>query len=267
VALGEALSVSGGLWFGWSGAVNERGAGEGKLHIQRAGNVTLATVDLSHDDHAAYYRGYANGVLWPVFHYRLDLADFDAGYIEGYRRVNRLFAHKLMAMLKPDDVIWVHDYHLIPMAAELRAMGCRQRIGFFLHTPLPPPLILAAIPGHEWLMRALFAYDLVGLQSQADMNHLSRYLITEAGAEQLGDGVFGAFNRSLRAAAFRSASTSMVSSNSRAARTRWKPSTSCASNTRTGNCWSVSIASTIRRACRSASAPSAPCSSVIPRTA
>jgi trehalose 6-phosphate synthase len=202
VALGEALSSSGGLWFGWSGTVVERGAADGQLHVQRAGNVTLATVDLGRDDHAAYYRGYANGALWPVFHYRLDLANFDPGHIEGYRRVNRLFAHKLMPLLRPDDVIWVHDYHLIPLAAELRAMGCQQRIGFFLHTPLPPPLILAAIPGHEWLMRALFAYDLVGLQSQADMNHLTRYLVTEAGAEQLDEGAFGAFNRQLRAAAF-----------------------------------------------------------------
>jgi trehalose 6-phosphate synthase len=202
VALGEALSSSGGLWFGWSGNLLERDGAGDKLHTQRAGNVTLATVDLGRDDHAAYYRGYANGVLWPVFHYRLDLADFDAGYIDGYRRVNRMFAHKLMGLLQPDDVIWVHDYHLIPMAAELRAMGCQQRIGFFLHTPLPPPLILAAIPAHEWLMRALFAYDLVGLQSQADVNHLTRYLVNEAGAERLGEGRFGAFSRSLSAAAF-----------------------------------------------------------------
>jgi trehalose 6-phosphate synthase len=202
VALGEALSASGGLWFGWSGNVVEPGGAEGQLHTQRAGNVTLATVDLGRDDHAAYYRGYANGVLWPVFHYRLDLANFDPSHIDGYRRVNRMFAHKLMPLLRSDDVIWVHDYHLIPLAAELRAMGCQQRIGFFLHTPLPPPLILAAIPGHEWLMRALFAYDLVGLQSQADMNHLSRYLVTEAGAEQVSEGLFGAFNRQLRAAAF-----------------------------------------------------------------
>ncbi len=206
VALGESLARTGGLWFGSSGTVVEAAdggtPGEGKLHTQRAGNVTLATVDLCRQDHDAYYRGYANGVLWPVFHYRLDLADFDAGYIDGYRRVNRMFAHKLMALLQSDDVIWVHDYHLIPLAAELRALGCRQRIGFFLHTPFPPPLILAAIPAHEWLMRALFAYDLVGLQSQADMVHLSRYLLTEANAEQLADGSFGAFNRSLRAAAF-----------------------------------------------------------------
>jgi trehalose 6-phosphate synthase len=206
VALGDALAASGGLWFGWSGNVVDRAdggvAGEGKVHVHHAGAVTLATVDLCREDHDAYYRGYANGVLWPVFHYRLDLADFDAGYIEGYRRVNRMFAHKLVPMLQPDDVIWVHDYHLIPLAAELRAMGCQQRIGFFLHIPLPPPLILAAIPAHEWLMRALFAYDLVGLQSQADMNHLARYLCTEAHAEQLSENTFGAFNRLLRAGAF-----------------------------------------------------------------
>jgi trehalose 6-phosphate synthase len=206
VALGDALSKSGGLWFGSSGNVVESAAGgtpgEGKLHVQRAGDVTLATIDLCREDHDAYYRGYSNGVLWPVFHYRLDLADFDAGYIEGYRRVNRMFAHKLMPLLKPDDVIWVHDYHLIPLAAELRAMGCHQRIGFYLHIPLPPPLILAAIPAHEWLIRALFAYDLVGLQSKADLTHLTRYLRDEAGAELMSENTFGAFSRVLRAGAF-----------------------------------------------------------------
>ena len=80
----------------------------------------------------------------------------DAGYVDGYRRVNRLFARRLLPLLRPDDIVWVHDYHLIPLAAELRVLGSRHRIGFFLHIPLPPPLILAAIPEHEWLMRSLF---------------------------------------------------------------------------------------------------------------
>ena len=89
VAVGQALEASGGLWFGWSGKIVEDGTpGEGDLHLQTAGNVQLATVDLSREDHDSYYLGYSNGVLWPVFHYRLDLADFDAGYIGGYRRVN-----------------------------------------------------------------------------------------------------------------------------------------------------------------------------------
>ena len=203
VALGDALSASGGLWFGWSGNIAaDSSARQGEAHKQRAGNVMLATVDLTQEEHDTYYRGYANGVLWPVFHYRLDLADFDAGFLDGYTRVNRMFARKLLPLLQPDDVIWVHDYHLIPLATELRALGCRQRIGFFLHIPLPPQLILAAIPAHRWLMGTLFAYDLVGLQSKADMVHLSRYLCDEAGAEQLSANTFRAFGRELQAGAF-----------------------------------------------------------------
>ena len=203
VALGDALAKTGGLWFGWSGTVTPDGtSGEGQLHTTHAGNVTLSMLDLCREDHDSYYLGYSNGVLWPVFHYRLDLADFDAGYISGYRRVNRLLAQKLMPLLKPDDVIWVHDYHLIPLAAELRAMGCKNRIGFFLHIPLPPPLILAAIPQHEWLIRSLFAYDLVGFQSEADVEHFSVYVGEEAGAENLGAHQFRAFGRRVHAQAF-----------------------------------------------------------------
>ncbi len=203
VAVGQALETSGGLWFGWSGKVEEPGTpGEGELRVQTAGKVQLATVDLSREDHDSYYLGYSNGVLWPVFHYRLDLADFDAGYIGGYRRVNQMFARKLASLLQPDDVIWVHDYHLIPLAAELRTMGCRQRMGFFLHIPLPPPLILAAVPEHDWLMRCLFAYDLVGLQSEADVSHFSRYVGTETPADILGAHEYRAFGKTLQVQAF-----------------------------------------------------------------
>ncbi|MDB5943440.1 MAG: putative trehalose-6-phosphate synthase, Glycosyltransferase Family 20 [Ramlibacter sp.] len=206
VALADVLNSTGGLWFGWSGKVIEAeqgGApGEGQVHVHQAGSVKLVTVDLSREDHDAYYVGYSNGVLWPVFHYRLDLADFDAGYIDGYRRVNQLFARKLLPLLQPDDIIWVHDYHLIPFAAELRALGCANRIGFFLHIPLPPPLILAAIPGHDWLIRALFSYDLLGFQSKADLAHFTAYAQTEAHAQHVGDGRWRAFNRTVQASAF-----------------------------------------------------------------
>lgn len=203
VALGDALSRTGGLWFGWSGNITEDGTpGEGDLRVRQAGAVTLATVDLSREDHDSYYLGYSNSVLWPVFHYRLDLADFNASYIAGYRRVNRMYAQKLLPLLKDDDIIWVHDYHLIPLAAELRAMGCKQRIGFFLHIPVPPPLIMAAIPQHEWLMRSLLAYDLVGLQSEADVSHFTRYVRNEGSAEELEDGRVRAFGATVVVRAF-----------------------------------------------------------------
>jgi trehalose 6-phosphate synthase len=203
VALGDALARSGGLWFGWSGKVVDGGApGEGEVHHQRSGTVELVTIDLSKADHDSYYAGYSNQALWPAFHYRLDLADFGSGFFAGYQRVNRLFARKLAALLRPDDVIWVHDYHLIPLADELRALGCRQRMGFFLHIPLPPPPVLAAIPGHEWLMRSFFAYDLVGLQTRSDADHFARFVQEEAGALAHGNGAFEAMGRHVVARAY-----------------------------------------------------------------
>lgn len=200
VALAEVLNNTGGMWFGWSGKIVDSDADD--VHFQQAGPVRLATIDLSKPDHDAYYVGYSNGVLWPVFHYRLDLADFNPSYIAGYRRVNQLFARRLLPLLREDDVIWIHDYHLIPLAAELRALGCKHRIGFFLHVPLPPPLILAAIPGHDWLIRALFAYDLVGFQSQADATHFARYVEAEAHAQPVEEGRWRAFGRTVQAGAF-----------------------------------------------------------------
>jgi trehalose 6-phosphate synthase len=221
VAVGQALEAAGGLWLGWSGKVTESGAApdtaDTPLHLHRSGKVQLATFDLSAADHDRYYLGYSNGVLWPVFHYRLDLADFDAAYFEGYRDVNALFARKLLPLLKPDDIIWIHDYHLIPLAAQLRALGCKQRIGFFLHIPLPPPPLLAAIPQHAWLMECFFAYDVVGFQSQEDVQHFADYVQKELNAKKLpspsadaydvndtrqGAQSFHAFTRTVQAQAF-----------------------------------------------------------------
>jgi trehalose 6-phosphate synthase len=203
VALADALNRTGGLWFGWSGNVIEGStSSDGALHIQQAGKVTLAAMDLSRQDHDSYYLGFSNGVLWPVFHYRLDLAHFEAGYIGGYRRVNQLFARQLKTLLRPGDIIWVHDYHLIPLAAELRALGCQNRIGFFLHIPMPPQLIFAAIPQHAWLMKCFFDYDLVGFQTEADLLHFFRYAMAEAGAENPAPGCLKAYGRHLHAGAF-----------------------------------------------------------------
>ena len=186
VALGQTLDASGGLWMGWSGKVAEIQPDNAAalpplppLQMHRSGKVQLATFDLTREQHDRFYLGYSNGVLWPVFHYRLDLADFDTDYFDTYRSVNTLFAQQLAPLLRADDTIWIHDYHLIPLAAQLRSMGCTQRIGFFLHIPLPPPPLLAAIPQHAWLMQSLLAYDVVGFQSQADVQHFADYAAQE----------------------------------------------------------------------------------------
>jgi len=140
--------------------------------------------------------------LWPLFHYRLDLMHYDRRNFTGYMRVNGRFARALNPMLRKSDLIWVHDYHLIPLADELRRLGCEQRMGFFLHTPLPALEILLALPRHEDLMRALSAYDLVGFHTVNDLSAFFDYIVLEAGGEVLPDGVVRAFGRTFRAGVF-----------------------------------------------------------------
>jgi hypothetical protein len=106
-------------------------------------------IDLGPEDYHEYYNGYANKVLWPILHYRLDLAEFSRRDLSGYMRVNQRFAAELKRLLQPEDIIWVHDYHLMPLAKELRNSGHRNRIGFFHHVPFPPPEFVTALPNHE----------------------------------------------------------------------------------------------------------------------
>jgi trehalose 6-phosphate synthase len=167
VALADIVRTRPSLWFGWSGEIKPA---EECGTVSREGRI--ATIPLSQSEHERYYLGYANSVLWPVLHSRLDLAQFEAGYFEQYLGVNRRLAALLQPMLKPDDIIWVHDYHLIPMAAELRMLGVANRIGFYLHIPFPPWQVFSAIPEHEHLARGLADYDLVGLQTKADVSNL-----------------------------------------------------------------------------------------------
>jgi trehalose 6-phosphate synthase len=186
VAVLDALREEGGLWFGWNGeVVNDTDPAD--VSVTEHGNISIATVPLRRRDYEDYYLGFANSALWPVFHNRLDLARFNAGQGEGYRRVNDDFARHLSPLLRPDDLIWVHDYHLVPLAARLRTRGHDNRMGFFLHIAFPPPDILVAAPEHEWLMRKFVFYDLVGLQTAADRDNFQRFLLNFEGANLSGN--------------------------------------------------------------------------------
>jgi len=162
-----ALREHGGMWFGWSGQLTD--GSTGNPEIVTGSNVDYATISLNEKDFEQYYNGYSNKVLWPVCHYLLDFIRYYAEDFEGYRRVNSTFASKLMPLLKPDDLIWVHDYHLIPLAAELRSAGVENPIGFFLHVPFPSYEALRAIPGHEFLLRCMCAYNVIGFHTGGDL--------------------------------------------------------------------------------------------------
>ncbi len=174
VAVDAALSGRRGLWFGWSGEVSEHDAPS--VQIIDQGAIVYALQGLAQADYEMYYNGFCNRVLWPLFHYRLDLMKFDEDQMEAYLRVNRMFAQRLALLLEPDDVVWVHDYHLIPLARTLRQQGVGNRIGFFLHIPCPSHDILAALPHHREVIGALAHYDLVGFQTEADKRNFDRYL-------------------------------------------------------------------------------------------
>jgi trehalose 6-phosphate synthase len=200
-ALQAALHELGGLWFGWSGKLAaETGAEVHRLHDAK---VDYATIDLSRADHDDIYTGFANGTLWPMLHYRPDLVDYQRRHLEGYLRVNEIFAQRLCELITPDDVLWVHDYHLIPLAAMLRQRGAKNRIGFFLHTPLPAAGLLIALPNHRELLETLASYDLIGVHTTRDLRALEDYFLHEAGASmRLGGRMRSAGGRLFRAAAF-----------------------------------------------------------------
>lgn len=195
VALSDALGQRGGIWFGWDGKVVARGTRVPPT-IHKQSRVTSITLPLTRKDYDEYYLGFSNSLLWPIFHYRLDLAEFRPAYLRGYKRANSKFADALAPLLKPDDVIWVHDYHLIPLATELRKRGFGQRIGFFLHIPFPPPSIFVAAPEHDWLVRCLFSYDLVGFQTRTDVGNFEQYVHEHHEADSF-NGFLKAYGRKI----------------------------------------------------------------------
>lgn len=168
VVLADALAP-GSLWFGWSGRqLAERSEAVGTV---QAGGISYATIDLSESDYRAFYLGFSNGTLWPLFHMLPSFVKFNGADYEGYKYVNKLFATALAKLLDSDDVIWIHDYQLLGVAAELRDLGVNNRTGFFLHIPFPAPALFETLPPAEELFQKILAHDLIGFQTAQDKAH------------------------------------------------------------------------------------------------
>ena len=198
VALAEAMRDRGGLWFGWNGVTTDDAA---PASVEEIGNIAAVSISLSRQEVEEYYLGYANSVLWPLFHYRLDLVDHRPNFLAAYAAVNHRFAAELLPHLRDDDLIWVQDYHLMPLAARLRERGCRNRMGFFLHIPFPPPDMLAATSNHREMVEWLLEFDVIGLQTSTDVGNLSRYLEDHLGLIE-ADGAYRHAGREVQVARF-----------------------------------------------------------------
>ena len=167
VALDGLMEKRGGLWFGWSGNISDSPAALAQL--ENTGPIDYATIDLTRDEHDRYYNNFSNGVLWPLLHTMPGLMKFDRRDAQVYRDVNNRIAASLQPLLRPTDLIWVHDYHLLPLPAVLRSRGVKNPIGFFLHVPFASPDVLGAAPEVASLVRDLLAADLIGFQTDNDL--------------------------------------------------------------------------------------------------
>lgn len=198
VALAGLMSQRGGLWFGWSGEVSN----DHQLKSQIEGGVQYATIDLTKVEHDRYYNEFSNSTLWPLLHSMPELMTFDRRNALAYRAVNERMAGCLAPLLRPHDMIWIHDYHLMAMPAMLRARGITSPIGFFLHIPFPSADMLASVPEAGGLIRDLVSADLIGFQTQNDVENFAEAAHRLAGATRLTGGWLHVDGRRVRLGAF-----------------------------------------------------------------
>ena len=184
----SALQHTGGLWFGWSGETSDQPAAEPTMAGR--GNIRFATIDLEPTEFDAYYNGYCNSTLWPLFHYLAAGFKHERRHYEAYQRVNRLFAQRLLPLLRPDDMVWIHDYQLMSVAKYLRELGFEGPIGFFLHIPFPHLQVLRLLPDYEELVRDLCRCDLLGFQTQDDLQSFESCLDLPGAGGKVRLGVY-----------------------------------------------------------------------------
>ncbi|MCH8086883.1 MAG: trehalose-6-phosphate synthase [Chloroflexi bacterium] len=187
-SLRSALEHRRSIWLGWSGGTSEH-TDSAKPEISDIGGVRLASMDLTRYDVDLFYNLFSNRTLWPLLHSFPDKTTIRHDSYQAYRRVNVKFAETLLSFLEKDDLVWVHDYHLIPLGHELRRMGWSGKVGFFLHIPFPAPDIFTVLPWAEELLELLFAYDLVGLQTNRYVRNLSDAISELLGREGGADGL------------------------------------------------------------------------------
>ncbi|KAA0914495.1 trehalose-6-phosphate synthase [Psychrobacter sp. ANT_WB68] len=182
VALQDILTGNAVVWMGWNGDIinstDDCKTNDFSSHaiasteMQGADSeVTYITTALTTRQYQHFYCGFANNVLWPLLHEQTDLVNQAPEDYVGYQAVNYMFAKQLQNIIRPDDVIWVHDYHFLSVAYYCRTLGINNRIGFFLHIPFAPLPFWQSLTQSPELIKHLAHYDVLGTQTQQDRAH------------------------------------------------------------------------------------------------
>jgi len=178
-ALIQAVKASGAIWVGTSGRLSDMSRKEPLVALEALGNGALARLDLPAAHYRRFYEGFSNSALWPALHSRPDLIRTDDDDYASYRQINAFMARALRPYLKSDSLIWIHDYHFLALAEELRALEITRPTGFFLHTPFPHRSAFAQLPHHRELVQAMLHYDLLGFQTARDQANFVDYVEQE----------------------------------------------------------------------------------------
>lgn len=190
-ALLPVLKHRGGVWVGWPGTTEATGREieESLASVTRTAGYSIKPVHLSPSEVRDYYAGFCNEAIWPLFHDFPAQCNFRPEYWKSYRRANGKFADAVEEVYRPGDYLWVHDYHLMGLGADLRARNVQSPFGFFLHIPFPPLDIYLKLPWRFHVLESLLAYDLVGFQTERDRRNFLqcvRALMPDAAVRRKG---------------------------------------------------------------------------------
>ena len=177
-ALAPVLGRRGGLWIGWPGTTQTADLGEALTRASKGVGYNLEAMSLTAKEFTHFYLGFSNEILWPLFHDLQSRCNFDPAYWRVYQSVNRKFAEKAAKKVARNDLIWIHDYHLMLVAKELRLLGVKNKVALFLHIPFPSPDIFLKLPWRLQILEALLDHDLIGFQTWRDRNNFIRCVET-----------------------------------------------------------------------------------------
>ena len=183
-AMNPLLARTGGEWIGWAGDSGQEDSKErGAVLVEWADTEHCFAVNLPKDVAAGFYEGYANQTLWPVFHNFPSQLKFDAKDWEAYVEANRIFCQAVVNRYKRNDLIWVHDYHLMLLPQMLREKLPDAAVGFFLHIPFPSAEIFPVLPRREELLEGLLGADLLAFQTHGHLQQFRAALLRVLGLE------------------------------------------------------------------------------------
>jgi trehalose 6-phosphate synthase/phosphatase len=174
----QSLPKRDNAWIGWTGSSIEPSA-EARAALAAASlssGFRMCPVFLSKEEISKFYLGFANEIVWPLFHDLQSRCNFDPSYWRAYQEVNAGFATQVLKMANTDDLVWIHDYQLMLVATHLRNAGMRNRLAYFHHIPFPSPDIFEKLPWGKQLLQGLLHHEVIGFQTDRDLqNFLSCY--------------------------------------------------------------------------------------------